>query len=207
MQNYKPARRLARWLSRLRRDGWQCPPRDSHDPAPRETQCSAGCVHISLYPCRAMGPKSSGSRDYEDRPCMCCDVLHDVHTLNVSARTIGEQIQAGSSEKKKCFPPLAISSQRVNIWYHTGPHDRWKRVTWPFFLNGLGLSLGAKLASTNDRPSIFSIIFRIFSQRGRSINCAAFRTIRLDVLQGMSVEKFAQKIDDLTCLCSTLSRI
>ena len=34
------------------------------------------------------------------------------------------------------------------------------------FLNGLGLSLGAKIVSTNDRPSTFSIIFRLFFQAG-----------------------------------------
>ena len=32
-------------------------------------------------------------------------------------------------------------------------------------------------------------------------------TIRLDVLQGMPVEVFSQKIGDLTCLCSTLNII
>ena len=44
-----------------------------------------------------------------------------------------------------------------------------------------------------------------FSKRGRK-NCAAFCTIRLDVLQGMSVEFFAQKIEDLTCLCFNIEQ-
>ena len=35
-----------------------------------------------------------------------------------------------------------------------------------FFFNGLGLSPGAKLVSTNGRPSIFSIIFRLFPSGG-----------------------------------------
>ena len=35
------------------------------------------------------------------------------------------------------------------------------------FFNGLGLSLGAKLVSINDRPSYFSIIFRPFYKRRR----------------------------------------
>ena len=70
------------------------------------------------------------------------------------------------------------------------------------FFNGLRLSLGAKLVSTNDRPSIFSIIFRLFPS-GDGKSCAAFCTFRLGVLQGMSVEIYAQKIEDLTCLCST----
>ena len=61
---------------------------------------------------------------------------------------------------------LAISSHRVNIWYHTDPHDQWKRVTWPVFFNGLGPSLGAKIVSTNGRPSTFSIIFRLFPSGG-----------------------------------------
>ena len=84
--------------------------------------------------------------------------------------------------------PLAISSQRVYIWYHADPHDQWKRVTGlDSFLNGLGLSLGAKLVSTNDRPSIFFSSTQFFYKRGRKKNCAAFCTIRLDVLRGMSV--------------------
>ena len=40
--------------------------------------------------------------------------------------------------------PLAMPSQRVNIWYHTDAHDQWKRVTWTIYFNGLGLSLEAK---------------------------------------------------------------
>ena len=58
--------------------------------------------------------------------------------------------------------PLAISSQRVNICYHSDPHDQWKSVAWPEENNGLRLFLGAKHVSTNDRPSMFSIIFRLF---------------------------------------------
>ena len=75
-----------------------------------------------------------------------------------------------------------------------------------FLLNGLGLSQGAKLVSTNDRYLTFSIIFRLVP-RGDEKKCAAFCTIRLDVLQGRSVEIFAQKNENLTCLSSTLSRI
>ena len=37
-----------------------------------------------------------------------------------------------------------------------------------FSINGFGLSLRTKLVSTNDRPSIFSIMFRLFSKRGRN---------------------------------------
>ena len=88
--------------------------------------------------------------------------------------------------------PLAISCQRVgiNIWYDTHPHNQWTRVARPtLFLNGLGLHLGAKLVSTNDRPSTFSIYPGFFSSVGKKTNCAAcFCTIWLDVLQGMSVE-------------------
>ena len=49
-----------------------------------------------------------------------------------------------------------------------------------FFLTALGLSLGAKLVSTNDSPSIFLTICSLFSCGGKKINCAAFCTIRLD---------------------------
>ena len=51
-------------------------------------------------------------------------------------------LQAGSRQKRQVSPrrmPLAISSQRANIWYHTAPHDQWKRVTRPvFFLTASG---------------------------------------------------------------------
>ena len=71
----------------------------------------------------------------------------------------GESLEvclAGSIKNKQIISPipLAVSSQRVNIWYHSDPHDQWKRVTWPKTNTGLGLSLGAKLVSTNDRASI-----------------------------------------------------
>ena len=49
----------------------------------------------------------------------------------------GMVLQAASSKKKKkSLPrmPLAISSQRVNSWYHTDPSDKCKtkRMAWPF---------------------------------------------------------------------------
>ena len=54
-----------------------------------------------------------------------------------------------------------------------------------FFFNGaLGLSLGAKLVSTYDRPSYSSIIFRLFPGGDEKKKCAAFSTNRLEVLQG-----------------------
>ena len=71
--------------------------------------------------------------------------------------------------KNKLSPPrepLAISSQRVSIWYHADPHDQWKVWHGQFFFNGLRLSLGVKFASTNDRPSNFTTIFRRFSSGG-----------------------------------------
>ena len=69
------------------------------------------------------------------------------------------------------------------------------------FLNDLGLSLGPNLVSTNDRPSIFSVIFKAFFQAGaRKKKCVAFFMNLLEVLHGMSVEFFAQTIEDLTCL-------
>ena len=65
---------------------------------------------------------------------------------------------------------LAISSQRVNIWYHIDPHDQRRRVRgWhgQFFFNGVGPYLGAKLVSTNDSPSMFQQSVGAFSKRGR----------------------------------------
>ena len=55
-----------------------------------------------------------------------------------SDRAVGKQenTQAASSKISKFSPPrmpLAISSQQVNIWYHTDLHGQWKRVTWPVF--------------------------------------------------------------------------
>ena len=44
-----------------------------------------------------------------------------------------------------------------------------------------------------------------FLPAGVKKKCAAFCTIRLDVLQGMPVEISAQKIEDLTCLCSVFN--
>ena len=106
------------------------------------------------------------------------DMLHNVPT-------------ACSRKKNKSSPrrmPLALFSQRVNSWYHTGPRDEWKRVRgWhgQFFFNGLGLSLGEKLVSTNGRLSYSSIIFRLFQSGCEKKNCAVFCTNRLEVLQGM----------------------
>ena len=47
-------------------------------------------------------------------------------------------LQAGSSNPPPNSLPHEyrsqyLSSQRVDIWYHSDPHDQWKRVTWPFF--------------------------------------------------------------------------
>ena len=105
--------------------------------------------------------------------------------------------------------PLAISSPRVNIWYYTDlltSGKGWRHGQFFSRVSGCLLSLGAALVSTNDRPSIFSIIFRFLPSGGNKIKCAAFCTNRfggLEVkLQGMSVDVFAAKIEDLTCLCS-----
>ena len=54
-------------------------------------------------------------------------------------------VQAKSQKFSPVRIPLAKSSQTMNIWYHTDPHDQWKRVAWPIYMYiGLGLSLGKK---------------------------------------------------------------
>ena len=53
-----------------------------------------------------------------------------------------------------------------------------------FFFTDLGLSLGAKLVPTNDRPSFISIICRHFASGGENKYCAEVCPIRLDKLQG-----------------------
>ena len=67
-------------------------------------------------------------------------------------------------------------------------------ATWPvFLLNGLGLSLGAKLVSTNDRPSYPSVILRLFPTGGEEKNCAAFCANRLEVLKACMSYMFSRK--------------
>ena len=61
-----------------------------------------------------------------------------------------------------------------------------------FFFFGLGLSLGAKLVSTNDRSFIFLNNIPAFPSGGEKTNCPAFCTNRLEVL-GMTVDVFAQQ--------------
>ena len=93
-------------------------------------------------------------------------------SISLPTTPVVEELQAGVHVENPNFSPprmlFVISSQRVNIWYHTDPHDHWKRVTWPVFFSGLGLSLEAKLVSTKDRPSIFQF-YSGFSKRGRKI--------------------------------------
>ena len=48
-----------------------------------------------------------------------------------------------------------------------------------FYFNGLGLSLEAKLETTNDRPLYSSKIFRLFPSGGEKKKCTAFCTNRL----------------------------
>ena len=106
----------------------------------------------------------------------------------------------GHVKKTMFFPwrmPLAIiSSRRVNIWYRTDPRDQWKRVTRPvYFFNGLRLSLGSKLVSTNNsRSSYPSKTSRPFPSGGEKKDRAAFCTNRLKVLQGVSLYIFSPRI-------------
>ena len=77
------------------------------------------------------------------------------------------------------------------------------------FFNGHGLSLGrAKLVSTNDRPSYSSIIFRLFPSGGEKKKMRRILHEPVgEVLQGMPVEIFGQKLQDLIRLCLTSGRI
>ena len=72
---------------------------------------------------------------------------------------------------------------------------------------GLPLLIGAKLVSINDKPSIFSLIIRLFRSRDEIFLAPHFVLSgwTYSELQGTSLEFFTQKIEDLTCLCSTLS--
>ena len=58
-----------------------------------------------------------------------------------------------------------------------------------FFFYDFGSSLGAKLVSTNDRPSIFSVIFRLFASGGDKTK---MRRILREPVGGMSVD-FSRK--------------
>ena len=69
--------------------------------------------------------------------------------------------------------PLATSSQRVNIWYHTGPHDQWKRVRgW----HGQFIFPRPRAVSRSEtridqlHAFNFSIIFRIFPSGSETKN-------------------------------------
>ena len=94
----------------------------------------------------------------EHSPAYCRQIITaSPRTLKHSSNRINlifyelVQVKVGNSSPHE-WMPLAISSQRVNAWYHADHRDRWKTVTWPLFhFNGPRLSLvGAKLASTND---------------------------------------------------------
>ena len=50
----------------------------------------------------------------------------------VRIRVLYRLVQVKKPKFSPPLIPLAISSQRVNIWCHGDPHDRWKRVTWAF---------------------------------------------------------------------------
>ena len=78
---------------------------------------------------------------------------------------------------RNCLPPprmpLAISSQRVWIFQleylisYCPARPVEERDIATFFYNGLGLCLGAKQVSTNDRSLNVSIVFKLAPTRGR----------------------------------------
>ena len=53
-----------------------------------------------------------------------------------------------------------------SIWYHADPLDQWKRVTWQFFYDFPGLSLGAKLATDQRQAFNFCNNNYALSERG-----------------------------------------
>ena len=104
-----------------------------------------------------------------------------------------------------------MSSERVNIWYHTDHHDQCKGVRGcqgRKKITSLGLSLEAKLVSTNDRPSIFSILVGLFPSGGEKQNAPHFAR------SGWTYSKacpynFREKNrrSNLPCLCSNIKHI
>ena len=101
--------------------------------------------------------------------------------------------QAGSSKYYQLHPRrmlLAISSQRVNVWYHTDPHDQWKRVTCGLFFifYGLGLFLGANLVSTNEGLHILYYFSGVFKGRRVKLSSHVLHEPLGGTLEGMYVE-------------------
>ena len=116
--------------------------------------------------------------------------------------TQNASIRAPTQKKYSCAISLGPDTSPRS---YADPHDQWKRVKWPGFFHGRRLSLEAKLVSTNDRPSIFLIIFRLFPRGGGGkMHHRILHDPVGGTLQGMWVEFFGQKIEDLTYLFSTL---
>ena len=69
--------------------------------------------------------------------CLCSHERHrPVHHMNsVIVASDYRIVQVKKNRFSLPRMPLAISSQRVNIWYHSDPHDQWMRVTWPTFFS------------------------------------------------------------------------
>ena len=128
--------------------------------------------------------------------------------LRQPPKQIPGMLQAGLSSKTKFSPPripLVISSQRVNIWYHTDPHDQWKRVTWPK-RNHRPRAVISRRETRIDQGQaflqFFSKIFTLFpggaekKKKRRILHDPVGRTAR-----HACRFFFAQTIEGLTCLC------
>ena len=119
--------------------------------------------------------------------------------------------------------PLAITGQRVNTWSQYLVKE-WILGIIVTPMNSVSLR-GCHGQKRNYRPraasrsetridlwqafSFFNNITGFFQRERKKIapHFARSGWIRLNVLQGMPVEMFAQKIEYLTCLCPTSSRI
>ena len=88
------------------------------------------------------------------------------------------KLDGGNCLPHECHSQYLV--KMVNIWYLPDPHDKWKKVAWPFFFfNDLGLSLGVKLVSTivstNDRLwKCFHIIQACFQTEANATNAPHF---------------------------------
>ena len=95
------------------------------------------------------------------RPCWVCS--SQMHLFSVY-----RLVQVKPPKFSPLRIPLAISSQRVSVQYHSDRHDEWKRVTRPFFFRPRAVS---RSETHIDQQQTFNFKnIQAFSQRGRRKN-------------------------------------